>query len=43
LADRILTIGPIAEPGGPAKLDAFLTSERKRWAEVSKMIGLLPE
>lgn len=43
VAERILTIGPIAEPGGPAKLDAFLNGERARWAEVSKTIGLLPE
>ncbi|HEY4373235.1 MAG TPA: tripartite tricarboxylate transporter substrate binding protein [Burkholderiales bacterium] len=43
VAERILTIGPIAEPGGPARLAAFLAGERKRWAEVSKTIGLLPE
>ena len=43
-AQRMLTMGPIAEPlGGPEKAEAFLNREHERWAEVAKEIGLLPE
>jgi tripartite-type tricarboxylate transporter receptor subunit TctC len=43
VADRILTVGPIVEPGSPEKFGAFLQEERNRWAQVAKEIGLLPE
>jgi tripartite-type tricarboxylate transporter receptor subunit TctC len=43
IAERILTVGPIVEPGGPEKFAAFLNEERARWAQVAKEIGLLPE
>jgi tripartite-type tricarboxylate transporter receptor subunit TctC len=44
VAQRMLSIGPIAEPMGPAaRLDAYLKQENERWSEVSKEIGLLPE
>jgi tripartite-type tricarboxylate transporter receptor subunit TctC len=44
VAQRMLAIGPIAEPMGPAaRLDAYLKQENERWSEVSKEIGLLPE
>ncbi len=43
-AQRMLTIGPIAEPmGSPEQLGAFLSREHERWNEVAKEIGLLPE
>lgn len=43
-AQRMLTIGPIAEPLGQAEqLGAFLKREDERWSEVAKEIGLLPE
>jgi tripartite-type tricarboxylate transporter receptor subunit TctC len=44
MAERILNVGPIVEPGGtPEKFGAFLQEERGRWAQVAKEIGLLPE
>jgi tripartite-type tricarboxylate transporter receptor subunit TctC len=43
IAERILTVGPIVEPGGPDKFTAFLNDERTRWGQVAKEIGLLPE
>jgi tripartite-type tricarboxylate transporter receptor subunit TctC len=44
VAQRILTIGPIAESlGSPAQLDSYLKREHERWSEVAKEIGLLPE
>jgi len=44
VAQRMLTIGPIAEVMGPApRLEAYLKQENDRWNEVSKEIGLLPE
>ncbi|MEO7640385.1 MAG: tripartite tricarboxylate transporter substrate binding protein [Ramlibacter sp.] len=44
VADRILTIGPIAEPlGSPEAVGAFLKDERKRWGDAATEIGLLPE
>lgn len=43
-AQRILTIGPMAEPMGVSEqLGAFLAHEHERWSEVAKEIGLLPE
>jgi tripartite-type tricarboxylate transporter receptor subunit TctC len=43
-AQRILTMGPIAEPmGSPEPFGAFLGREHERWSEVAKEIGLLPE
>ena len=43
-AQRILTIGPIAEPlGGPEALGGFLSQEHERWSAAVKEIGLLPE
>lgn len=43
-AQRMLTVGPIAEPlGAPDKLRDFLQQEHARWSEVAKEIGLLPE
>ncbi len=43
-AQRILTIGPIAEPlGGPKALGSFLSLEHERWSAAVKEIGLLPE
>jgi len=43
IAERILTVGPIVEPGGPDKFAAFLNEERTRWGQVAREIGLLPE
>jgi tripartite-type tricarboxylate transporter receptor subunit TctC len=43
IAERILTVGPIVEPGWPDKFAAFLNDERMRWGQVAKEIGLLPE
>ncbi|MBN9409001.1 MAG: tripartite tricarboxylate transporter substrate binding protein [Burkholderiales bacterium] len=44
IADRILTIGPIAEPlPSPEAVGAFLAGERRRWADAANEIGLLPE
>lgn len=43
-AQRILTIGPIAEPlGAPEALGGFLSQEHERWSAAVKEIGLLPE
>lgn len=43
-ADRMLSMGPIADAmGPPAQLAAFLDREHERWASVAKEIGLLPE
>ncbi len=42
--ERILSVGPIAEPGGtPEQLGAFLQEEHQRWAQAAKEIDLLPE
>ena len=44
IAQRMSTIGPIAEPmGGPEQFGAFLSSENAKWGAVAKEIGLLPE
>lgn len=43
-AQRMLTIGPMAEPLGQSEqLGTFLKRENERWSEVAKEIGLLPE
>lgn len=44
MAEKILTIGPIAAPGStPQSFDAFLHAEHKRLGQVATEIGLLPE
>jgi len=43
VAERILNVGPIVDPGSAEKFGAFLQDERNRWAQVAKEIGLLPE
>lgn len=44
IAERIATIGPIAEAGfKPEQVAAFLREERSRWSAITKEIGVLPE
>ena len=44
VAERMLTVGPIAAPGNtPEQFGAFLAAEHKRLGLVAKEIGLLPE
>ena len=44
LAQRIATIGPLVESSAtPEQVGEFLRSEHKRWAQISRDIGLLPE
>jgi tripartite-type tricarboxylate transporter receptor subunit TctC len=44
IAEKILAIGPIAEPlATPDAVAAFLADEHRRWGEATKEIGLLPE
>ena len=44
IAEKILSIGPMVEPGGtPTQFAAFLRDEHQRWSQVAKEIGLLPE
>jgi len=44
IAAKIHNVGPISEGAGtPEQLDEFLRSEHKRWAEITKEIGVLPE
>ncbi len=44
MAERILTIGPIAEPlASPEAVGAFLKDEHQRWGDAAREIGLLPE
>jgi tripartite-type tricarboxylate transporter receptor subunit TctC len=44
IADRIATIGPIAEAGlKPDQVGTFLRAEHARWSEITKEIGVLPE
>lgn len=44
VAERILAIGPIVEPGAtPEQFNAFLREEHLRWGQIAKEIGLLPE
>ncbi|WP_119155345.1 Bug family tripartite tricarboxylate transporter substrate binding protein [Caldimonas tepidiphila] len=44
VAERIATIGPIADPGMDAEqLGSFLRAEHSRWAQITREIGVLPE
>lgn len=44
VAEKILTIGPMVEPGGtPNQFAAFLRDEHQRWSQIAKEIGLLAE
>lgn len=44
IAERMATIGPIAEPGWSVdQVGAFLRNEHQRWAQIVKEIGVLPE
>lgn len=44
LADRILAMGPTAEPlAPPDAVGAFLKDEHQRWSDAAREIGLLPE
>jgi tripartite-type tricarboxylate transporter receptor subunit TctC len=44
LAQRMLTVGPIAAPGGsPRDVEAWLVAEHRRLGQVASEIGLLPE
>ena len=44
LAERILAMGPIAEPlASPEAVGAFLKDEHQRWSDAAREIGLLPE
>jgi tripartite-type tricarboxylate transporter receptor subunit TctC len=44
LAERIATIGPLAEGGmSPEQVGDFLRNEHRRWAQTAQQIGLLPE
>jgi len=43
VAQRMATIGPLAEAMGPEQLGAFLGAEHERWSALAKEIGLLPE
>ena len=43
VAEKILNVGPIVEPGSPEKFAAFLQEERTRWSQAATEIGLLPE
>jgi tripartite-type tricarboxylate transporter receptor subunit TctC len=44
MAERILTIGPIAEPlATPELVGALLREERQKWGDATREIGLLPE
>lgn len=44
IADRIATIGPIADPSmSPEATAAFLRSEHARWSDITREIGVLPE
>ena len=44
VAERIATIGPIAEAGlDVEQVGAFLRAESARWAAITKEIGILPE
>ena len=44
VAERILTMGPIAEPlASPEAVGGFLKDEHQRWSEAAREIGLLPE
>jgi tripartite-type tricarboxylate transporter receptor subunit TctC len=44
LVERISAIGPIVDPGkSPGQVADFLRQEHRRWSEIAKEIGLLPE
>jgi tripartite-type tricarboxylate transporter receptor subunit TctC len=44
IAERMATIGPIAEPGMSAEqVGSFLRNEHQRWEQIAKEIGVLPE
>lgn len=44
VASKIHNVGPISEGAGtPEQLSEFLRGEHKRWAEITKEIGVLPE
>ena len=44
LVERISAIGPIVDPGkSPEQVADFLRQEHRRWSEIAKEIGLLPE
>ena len=44
VAERIATIGPIAETGlSVEQVGAFLRNEHQRWGQIVKEIGVLPE
>jgi tripartite-type tricarboxylate transporter receptor subunit TctC len=44
VAERMATIGPIAEPGlSVEQVGAFLRNEHQRWGQIVKEIGVLPE
>ena len=44
VAEKIHNVGPISEGAGtPDQLGEFLRGEHKRWAEITKEIGVLPE
>lgn len=44
VAERIATIGPIADPSmGVDQVGAFLRGEHRRWGEFTKEINVLPE
>ena len=44
VAERILTMGPIAEPlASPEAVGGFLKDEHQRWSDAAREIGLLPE
>jgi tripartite-type tricarboxylate transporter receptor subunit TctC len=44
IAERMATIGPIAEPGlSIEQVGAFLRNEHRRWGQIAKEIGVLPE
>ena len=44
IAERILIMGPIAEPlTSPEAVGSFLKEERQRWGDAAVEIGLLPE
>lgn len=44
VAQRLLALGSIAEPDMSVPgFEAFMRSERERWARVVKSIGIVPE
>jgi tripartite-type tricarboxylate transporter receptor subunit TctC len=44
VAERMAAIGPIAQPGWSIEqVGAFLTAEHRRWEQIAREIGVLPE